>query len=255
MSCVSLPLLLFLDESIRPGGASLHLALLALFALVVADTLVTLRSGDIVTMAMDPTLVTRVRAHSTFLAWICGGVDSSEVSILIFVDESIRAGFASRHFALLALFTFVVADTLVTLRSGDIFTMAMHPALVTHVGAYSVFLAWVFGGVGILSIVDESSRRGDASRKFALIALFTLVVADALLTLLRLFVSTMTRHPTLVTRVGACSTFLAWIFGGVDSSQVDSDGWSSGHEQQCKQLHDQVHHCVQLWISFLLGGE
>merc|ERR1740115_276218 len=60
--------------------------------------------------------------------------------------------------------------------------MAMHPALVTHVGAHSAFLAWVFGGVGILSIVDES-RRGGASRNFALTALFTLVVADTLVTL------------------------------------------------------------------------
>jgi len=253
MSRVALRLLLFLDESIRAAAESCHLALLALFTLVVADTLVTLRSGDIFTMAMHPALVTHVGARSVFLAWVFGGVDSGGVSILIFVDESIRAGSASRHFALPAPFTFVVADTLVTLRSKGIFTVAMRCALVTLVGARSAFLAWVFGRVGILSIVDESSRRGGASRNFALTALFTLVVADTLVTLLRSF-STMTMHPTLVTRVGACSTFLAWIFAG-DSSQVDSDGWSSGHEQQCKQLHDRVHHCVQLWNLFLLGGE
>lgn len=90
-----------------------------------------------------------------------------------------------------------------------------------------------------------------ASRHLALLALFTLVVGDTLVTLRSADVFTMTMHPALVTHIGTRSTFLAWIFGW--DRWVDSDGWTGGHEQQRKQLHDQLHHCVQMFVP--AGGE
>ena len=103
----------------------------------------------------------------------------------------------------------------------------------------------------LLLVLDESHLVLAASRHLALLALFTLVVGDTLVTLRSADVFTMTMHPALVTRIGARSTFLAWIvwiFGW-----VDSDGWTGGHEQQRKQLHDQLHHCVQMFVP--AGGE
>jgi len=179
--------------------------------------------------------------------------------LLLVLDESHLVLAASRHLALLALFTLVVGDTLVTLGSADIFTMTMHPASVTHIGTRSTFLAWIFGGIGggfgifmrFITTVNESIGAAAESRQLALLALFTLVVGDTLVTLRSADVFTMTMHPALVTHIGARSTFLAWIvwiFGW-----VDSDGWTGGHEQQCKQLHDQLHHCVQMFVP--AGGE
>merc|ERR1719247_681032 len=50
-------------------------------------------------MTMLPALVTHVRARSIFLAWIFCGVGSGRLGIISIVDESIRAGTASRHLA------------------------------------------------------------------------------------------------------------------------------------------------------------